>query len=109
MATYGKQIPDLPRLDGWFTMTETAEILQVTHGRIWQLMMEGKFGQAYRIGPHIILQRLAVEREYKRRLSLPRYAGLLKNRELLEQDAATPQEFDRTLAMAADVLTGKVG
>lgn len=105
MPTYGKQIPDLPRLDGWFTMTETADILQVTHGRIWQLMMEGKFGQAYRIGPHIILQRPAVEREYKRRLSLPRYAGLLKNRDQLFVQGSDPKGLDEALAQAADILT----
>lgn len=106
MATYGKQIPDLPRLDGWFTMTETADLLKVTHGRIWQMMMEGKFGQAYRIGPHIILQRTTVEREFERRLALPRYAGLLKDRSLLGFSSEAPESFDAALENAAHVLTG---
>lgn len=102
----GKQIPDLPRLPDWMTMAETAELLQVTHGRVWQLMSEGKFGQAYRIGPHIVLQKPAVRREYDRRLKLPRYAGLLKTRDLLQDSSTNPEEFDRALDKAISVLSG---
>ncbi len=106
MVHKGKSIPNLPRLPGWLTAQETAEILQITKGRVWQMMTAGKFGQAFRIGPHIILQKRGVEQEYERRIQMPRYAGLLKTRNKLDEAAeSTPPELSVVLQDAARMLT----